>query len=105
MFSCATFMNWRSVAEQVCATAARPFPPRSRTREPMTTIAMASPAAAVKRGLTSSSGGRHSIPLLGRARLEDQTAIRPVTLHADPFVDPDCRSILRAYEQADRRHL
>src|SRR5262245_33429977 len=57
-------MNCRSVAEQVCTTAARPLPPTSRTSEPTRKIASASPAAAVKRGFTP--------PL---------SALGPVTLH------------------------
>src|SRR5919197_113327 len=51
MFSCAVLMNCRSVAEQVCTTAAWPLPPKSRN-EPATKIARASPAAAEKRGFT-----------------------------------------------------
>src|SRR6266511_3289928 len=52
MLSWAVPMNCRSVAEHVWMTAARPFPPTRRTSEPMTKIATASPAAAVKRGFT-----------------------------------------------------
>jgi hypothetical protein len=48
------------VAEHVCTTAARPWPPTKRTSDPMAKIATASPAAAVKRGFTilSSAGAR-----------------------------------------------
>ena len=60
MFSWATLMNWRSVAEHVCETAARPFPPSRRTSEPVAKIATANPAAAVKRGFT--------LPVFGEPR-------------------------------------
>src|SRR5689334_819607 len=70
MFSCATLMNCRSVAEHVCVTAARPFPPRRRTSDAMATSATASPAAAEKRGFTlilSAARRPTTSPFRGRA--------------------------------------
>ena len=62
MFSWAVPRNWRSVAEHVWTTAARPFPPTRKTSDPMAKIANASPAAAVKRGFTSPlSAGRREL--------------------------------------------
>src|SRR6266508_1965443 len=52
MLSWAAPMNWRSVAEHVCTTAARPLPPSRSTNDPAKKIANARPAAAVRRGFT-----------------------------------------------------
>src|SRR5689334_13322715 len=115
MFSCATLMNCRSVAEQVCETAARPFPPRRRTSAPVANSAKASPAAAEKRGFThlSSDGFTASLITLSglTPRLEsclsadfwlkDQAAVRAVALHADSLVDADRGGVLGPDEQAD----
>src|SRR5205814_234152 len=119
MFSCATLMNCRSVAEHVCATAARLLPPRKRTSEAMATIATASPAAAVKRGFTVPVSAAQPPTLhtpFGYARfarkrapglglrlfrsLEDEASVGAVLLHPDPLIDPDCRGVLGADEQA-----
>src|SRR6476469_2253214 len=63
MLSCAAPRNCRSVAEQVWFTAALPFPPGRRTRNPVTKIATASPAAAVMRGFTPPLSARPEVSL------------------------------------------
>src|SRR4051812_43552558 len=98
-------MNWRSVAEHVCETAARPLPPKRRTREPMATSATASPAAAVKRGFTDMLFGGWAAKKLHLSEdgLEDQAAVRAMPLHADALVDPDGGGVFGPDEQTDRR--
>ena len=83
-------MNCRSVALQVCETAARPFPPRRSTSAPVATIARTSPAAAEKRGFTprSSAAPAASLHHPFGVDSEDQAAIRAMAPHPDPLVDP-----------------
>src|SRR5689334_21150420 len=97
MFSWATLMNCRSVAEHVCDTAARPFPPRRSTTAPVAKIAKASPAAAEKRGFTAlaSVSPPASLHTPFGVDSEDQAAIRDAPEHADALVDPDCGRIFR----------
>src|SRR2546422_230103 len=89
-------------------TAALLFPPTRRTREPVTKIATASPAAAVMRGFTPPSSALRRVTLhhpFGWAKSEDERAIRPGAQHSDCLVDPDRRPVLRPDEEADRWHL
>src|SRR2546425_1435072 len=89
-------------------TAALLFPPTRRTREPVTKIATASPAAAVMRGFTPPSSALRRVTLhhpFGWAKSEDERAIRPGAQHSDCLVDPDRRRVLRPDEEADRWHL
>src|SRR6266536_4057719 len=89
-------------------TAARLFPPKKRTSEPMAKIAKASPAAAVKRGFTfpflGAPPGEAPSPIRV-GRLEDQAAVGAVALHPDRLVDADRRRVLRPDEETDGRHL
>src|SRR5712691_5834113 len=115
MFSCAVSMNCRSVAEQVWTTCACPVPPMSSTSTPRTMTAETSPAAADRRGFTllvsALGSGRPDHPFgvdlpaspLGSS--EDQGAVPALAPHPDGLVDTDRGGILRAHEQADRRHL